>query len=312
MGKGECGNHDGAIFVENLRFLGVDFVEDDFIGRIGAEVIYLWLEDACEVFRPVDVEVLNASEQSEGGQHSEESEGVVAMQVGEEDGLQMGETEARTAECHLGAFSAIEHEEFFADVDDLRGTESFGGGKSGSASQYGDFELFHLVAFLRVTAAVGKEVAMDAVLFVSALLKGTVLGVFLVGGEDFLDFLGEECIVYLAALFLVIHQLFLLVEFHDARVIVAIVLGAVHQSWNNGTVGNRGLAGGICEHLAVVKGLHDVVVACTFLRVEEFFHILGGLGLAAGLVIDDANTVTRRCVEKVKTVNVTSDCKVDS
>ena len=94
MGKGERGNHDGAIFVENLRFLGVDFVEDDFIGRIGAEVIYLWLEDACEVLRPVDVEVLNASEQSEGGKHPDESKCMVAMQMGEEDGLQMGEAEA--------------------------------------------------------------------------------------------------------------------------------------------------------------------------------------------------------------------------
>ena len=120
MGEGEGGNNDGSIFIDGLWSLGVDFVEDDLVGGIGTEVIDLWLEDALEVVRSVDVEVLGASEESEGGEHTDEPEGVVAMQMGEEDGLEMGEADVGTAQCHLCTFSTVEHEEFLADVDDLR------------------------------------------------------------------------------------------------------------------------------------------------------------------------------------------------
>lgn len=68
-------------------------MEDNLIGGVGAEIVDLWLEDACEVLWSVDVQVLYASEQSEGGEHAAKSEHMVAMQMCEEDGLQMGETE---------------------------------------------------------------------------------------------------------------------------------------------------------------------------------------------------------------------------
>ena len=64
------------------------------IGEVGAEVVYLWLEDALEVLGTVDVEVLDASEESEGGEHSDESEDMVSVQMGEEDSLKMGEVES--------------------------------------------------------------------------------------------------------------------------------------------------------------------------------------------------------------------------
>ena len=89
MREGKRADADRAIFVNGQWRLGVNLVEDDFIGGIGTEVVYLWLEDACEVFGPIDVKVLDASEQSESGQHAEESKGVVTMQVSEEDGLKM-------------------------------------------------------------------------------------------------------------------------------------------------------------------------------------------------------------------------------
>ena len=53
---------------------------------------------------------------------------MVAMQMGEEDGLKMGETDVGTAKRHLCAFGAVEHEEFLTDIDNLRGTEAARGG----------------------------------------------------------------------------------------------------------------------------------------------------------------------------------------
>ena len=143
MGEGEGGNNDGSIFIDGLWNLGVDFVKENLVRRIGTKVIDLWLEDALEVLGTVDVEVLGASEESEGGEHADEPEGMVAMQMSEENGLEMGEGDVGTAQCHLCAFSAVKHEELFADVDDLRGTESARGGECGAAAEYVDGECLH-------------------------------------------------------------------------------------------------------------------------------------------------------------------------
>lgn len=119
MGEGEGGNNDGSIFIDGLWNLGVDFVKDDAVGGVGAEVVDLWLEDALEVLRTINMEVLGTPEKSEGGEHADEPEGVVAMQMSEENGLEMGEADVGTTQRHLCTFCTVEHEELFADVDDL-------------------------------------------------------------------------------------------------------------------------------------------------------------------------------------------------
>ena len=96
VGEGEGGNNDGSIFIDGLWNLGVDFVKENLVRRIGAEVVDLWLEDALEVLGAVDVEVLGAPEKSEGGEHADEPKGVVAMQMSEENGLEMGEADVGT------------------------------------------------------------------------------------------------------------------------------------------------------------------------------------------------------------------------
>lgn len=96
MGEGEGGNNDGSIFIDGLWNLGVDFVKENLVRRVGAEVVDLWLEDALEVLGAVDVEVLGTPEKSEGREHADEPKGVVAMQMSEENGLEMGEGDVGT------------------------------------------------------------------------------------------------------------------------------------------------------------------------------------------------------------------------
>lgn len=79
MREWQGGNGDGSVFVDGLWSLGVYFVNDNFVWGVGTEVVDLWLEDALQVFRSVDVEVLGASEESEGGEHSYESKSVVTV-----------------------------------------------------------------------------------------------------------------------------------------------------------------------------------------------------------------------------------------
>ena len=96
MGEGEGGDNDGSVFVDGLWNLAVDFVKENLVRRIGTKVIDLWLEDALEVLGSIDMEVLGTPEKSEGGEHADEPEGVVAMQMGEENGLEMGEADVGT------------------------------------------------------------------------------------------------------------------------------------------------------------------------------------------------------------------------
>lgn len=96
MGEGEGGNNDGSIFIDGLWNLGVDFVKENLVRRIGAEVVDLWLEDALEVLRTINMEVLGTPEKSEGGEHADEPKGMVAMQMSEENGLEMGEADVGT------------------------------------------------------------------------------------------------------------------------------------------------------------------------------------------------------------------------
>ena len=70
---------------------------------------------------------------------------MVAMQVGQEDGLQVGEVEPCAAQSHLCTFRTVEHEEFFADVDHLCRTESARGGQGCTASKDIDFKFFHVL-----------------------------------------------------------------------------------------------------------------------------------------------------------------------
>ena len=88
MGEGEGGDNDGSVFVDGLWNLAVDFVKENLVRRIGTKVIDLWLKDALEV--------LGTPEKSEGGEHADEPEGVVAVEVGEENGLEMGEADVGT------------------------------------------------------------------------------------------------------------------------------------------------------------------------------------------------------------------------
>lgn len=101
----------------------------DVVGHAVAEVVELGAEDGFEVGVGIDVEVGCAAEEVEGGDEPYESEAVVAVEVGDEDGVESGEFELGAAQLELGAFATVYHIEFFSDVDDLGGGVVAGGGE---------------------------------------------------------------------------------------------------------------------------------------------------------------------------------------
>ena len=94
---------------------------------------------------------------------------------------------------------------------------------------------------LGVALAEGEEVAVGAVVLVGTLGEDTMGITLFVGGEDFVDLGCEEGGEGVGVLGLVVGDLLFLPvggggELDDAGVVVAVVLGAVHEGWNNGIV----------------------------------------------------------------------------
>lgn len=68
---------------------------------------------------------------------------MVAVKVGEQDGLEIGEVEPLFTQGKLRAFGAVEHEELFADVDYLSGAEVAWGWECCAAADDMYVEFFH-------------------------------------------------------------------------------------------------------------------------------------------------------------------------
>jgi hypothetical protein len=62
----------------------------------------------------------DAALQTKGGEHSHESEDMVAMNMADEDGIEFGETDMGTAHLYLSAFATIYHEVFPSYLNNLR------------------------------------------------------------------------------------------------------------------------------------------------------------------------------------------------
>ena len=59
--------------------------------------------------RTIDVQILKTSKQTKSGKHADEPKHMVSMQMRQEDGLQMRETESGTTQSHLCTLGAVEH-----------------------------------------------------------------------------------------------------------------------------------------------------------------------------------------------------------
>jgi hypothetical protein len=89
------------------------------------------------------MKALEPSQQSQRGEQSYKSKHMVAMQMGEEDGSQMGEVDVRTAQSHLGSFGTIEHEELLSHVHHLHRTEVLGCWQGCTTAQDVNLKFFH-------------------------------------------------------------------------------------------------------------------------------------------------------------------------
>ena len=105
---------EASVFVDDGGACGVYGVEDDLEFEAVAKQFYLRMKHCFEFFRGVDMEGGSASEQAEGTDETNKTEAMVAMEMGDEDGTELGETCFRAAKLNLRTLAAVYHEELFA------------------------------------------------------------------------------------------------------------------------------------------------------------------------------------------------------
>ena len=101
-------------------------MEDDVIVHCGEEHLLFHHKQLFIMCRSIDMKGCDAALQTKGGEHSHESEDMVAMNMADEDGIELGETDMGTAYLYLRAFATIYHEVFSSYLDNLgRGIMAF-------------------------------------------------------------------------------------------------------------------------------------------------------------------------------------------
>ena len=103
------------------RFLTVNRKDTDFEIGVGDEEVDLRLEDVHEISGHVEVDVGGALVERQRREQPDQPEAVVAVGVADEDVLQLSRVESVPQELRLRALAAVDHVQFAAVADDLRG-----------------------------------------------------------------------------------------------------------------------------------------------------------------------------------------------
>ena len=117
--QGNALDDKAAVGIDGLMARRVYGVENDFEIEAEAKHLQLGIEHGLELGRGIDMERRRAPQQPERGNHADQAEAVIAMKMGNEDGLNLGETDARSAQKHLRAFTTIDKEQLPAHLNDL-------------------------------------------------------------------------------------------------------------------------------------------------------------------------------------------------
>jgi hypothetical protein len=119
MFQGQCLYRQRTVIIDNLLDGRIDSLELHFIIQIATEEINLSLQDVSKFLGSIDRQLGSTSQQAKGTQHTNESETMVTMQMGDENGTDLGKTKARTAQLYLCSLTAIHEEQLATHLYDL-------------------------------------------------------------------------------------------------------------------------------------------------------------------------------------------------
>ena len=122
------------IFVNAFRLVWIQRVEDDFERNMAEEINDL-PHLRLEIGRHVEMQRGDATHETHAGKEAGQAEAVVAMAMGDEDMVDLAKFQLICfKEKDLRGLAAVQHEELFVDVQDLRGREMAQRGEGGAAT----------------------------------------------------------------------------------------------------------------------------------------------------------------------------------
>ena len=111
------------VFVDAFRLVRIQRTEDDFERNMAEEINDL-PHLRLEIGRHVEMQRGDAPHEAHAGKETWQAEAVVAMAVGDEDVVDLAKFQLICfEEKDLRGLAAVQHEELFMDVQDLRGRE---------------------------------------------------------------------------------------------------------------------------------------------------------------------------------------------
>ncbi len=137
-------NCDGAVGEDDCFASRVNRMEDDLVLHIAEVVVHLRMEQFFKVRMRIDMQRLGPSEHIEGGEQTEQTKAVVAVEVGYEDGIQARCLEVHLPHRQLDAFAAVDKELLVAQLKYLSGRRVLKSRQRASRTQYGEV-CFHLL-----------------------------------------------------------------------------------------------------------------------------------------------------------------------
>ncbi|ERI85989.1 hypothetical protein HMPREF1981_01187 [Bacteroides pyogenes F0041] len=130
------GHGKRTVFINHLRAFRIKLVEKHFVRQCFMEKLHPRRKQLFQTVGRMDMQIGGTPQQAERRNQSRQAETVVAMQMGDKHPVQPRKLQPRTAQLQLRSFSAVDHKEFVAQVDDLGGREVTGGGQGRTAPQY--------------------------------------------------------------------------------------------------------------------------------------------------------------------------------
>ena len=108
-----------AVFIDYLLCVRVNGMEDDLEVESATECLDFKVQKFLILARGIDVEWGGATIQTESAYHSYQTKHVIAVKVGNEHGVYLGEVEARLPYLLLSSLAAVNHEELPPYLHDL-------------------------------------------------------------------------------------------------------------------------------------------------------------------------------------------------
>ena len=121
--------HDATVFEYYLADGGIYRMILYLVTQIVSEEGYLAFQLWSESLWPMDMQCGRTSQQTESGNHTNQSETVIAMLMGDEYVAQFGKADLTLAQLYLRAFGTIEHQHLTAHLHHLRRCVMTKGGK---------------------------------------------------------------------------------------------------------------------------------------------------------------------------------------